>query len=116
MRVINVIDRCPYPGGRYIVDGPYSGEFFRENVLRPELASAIASKQQLKVILDGAPGYGSSFLEESFGGLVRTAAFSKSDLAKWLIVAADDPLFETYRSLAERYIKSAVVQKVAAAL
>lgn len=56
-----------YPAGRYKDDGPYSGERFREELLLPAL-----NKEEPTIIdLDGARGYGSSFLEEAFGGLVR---------------------------------------------
>lgn len=107
MAVIRVIDRCPYPGGRYVADGPYSGEFFREEVLRPQLTAAISSREVLTVVLDGAPGYGSSFLEEAFGGLIRTGAFRAQDVRTWLKVVAQSPLYIPYRGLAERYIKEA---------
>lgn len=56
-----------YPAGRYSDDGPYSGTAFREKFLIP----AIASGLPFTVDLDGVRGYGSSFLEEAFGGLVR---------------------------------------------
>lgn len=56
-----------YPAGRYRADGDFSGEVFREDILVPLL-----SKHDLvEIDLDGAMGYGSSFLEEAFGGLVR---------------------------------------------
>lgn len=56
-----------YPAGRYKTDGPLSGEHFREKFLVPVLASGDC----VRVELDGARGYGSAFLEEAFGGLVR---------------------------------------------
>lgn len=52
-----------FPGGRYRIHGPYSGEQFREDILLPLL-----EKCPLIVIdLTGANGYGASFLDESFG-------------------------------------------------
>ena len=59
------------PGGRYIYEGPYSGEDFRNTKLKPIFNHAIAEGKTLVVILDGGYGYSPSFLEESFGGLVR---------------------------------------------
>lgn len=56
-----------YPAGRYKTDGPYSGEQFRDEILRPVLDS----NDTATIELDGVRGYGSSFLEEAFGGLVR---------------------------------------------
>lgn len=65
---INVAtDFSRYPAGRYMSDGPYSGERFRNEFLRPVLDS----KDTAIIELDGVRGYGSSFLEEAFGGLVR---------------------------------------------
>jgi len=60
-------DFSRYPAGRYVVDGPYSGEHFRTKLLVP----AIQAQDKVVVDMDGARGYGSSFLEEAFGGLVR---------------------------------------------
>lgn len=60
-------DFSPNPAGRYVSDGPFSGEAFRERLLWP----AIQRCDEVTVDLDGARGFGSSFLEEAFGGLVR---------------------------------------------
>lgn len=59
-------DFSPTPAGRYASDGPFPGETFRDAVLLPAL-----KKGDVTVDLDGTAGYGSSFLEEAFGGLVR---------------------------------------------
>ncbi|MCM2461048.1 STAS-like domain-containing protein [Pseudomonas sp. CG7] len=56
-----------YPAGRYISDGPFSGEQFRDEYL----VKILDAGKPTIIILDGARGYGSSFLEEAFGGLVR---------------------------------------------
>jgi len=61
-------DFSRYPAGRNQDDGPYSGELFRKKFLEPAMAEDIP----LIIGLDGARGYGSSFLEEAFGGLVRS--------------------------------------------
>lgn len=60
-------DFSRYPAGRFISDGRYSGERFREEYLRP----ALEKGEKVIVYLDGVMGYGSSFLEEAFGGLIR---------------------------------------------
>jgi hypothetical protein len=56
-----------FPAGRFITDGPFSGELFRRRFLEPALQQA----EEVTVEMDGARGYGSSFLEEAFGGLIR---------------------------------------------
>jgi hypothetical protein len=61
-------DFARYPFGRYRTDGPYSGQRFREEFLMPALQQ---DDEEVAVVLDGAIGMGSSFLEEAFGGLVR---------------------------------------------
>ncbi|WP_374981301.1 STAS-like domain-containing protein [Pseudomonas solani] len=60
-------DFSRHPAGRFRSDGPYSGELFRVKFLEP----AISKNEAIEVSFDGARGYGSSFLEEAFGGLVR---------------------------------------------
>jgi hypothetical protein len=55
------------PGGRYKIHGDYSGEQFREEILKPAL------NQNDLVILDlnGAFGFPPSFIDEAFGILVE---------------------------------------------
>ncbi len=78
-----------YPAGRFLSDGPYSGQAFREKFLLPLLRKS----GRLTVILDGAEGYGSSFLEEAFGGLVRIEGMTPSDLRlKLSIQSSEEPL------------------------
>lgn len=60
-------DFSRYPAGRYKTDGPYSGEKFRDELLLPQLQKS----KKVTVDLDSGLAYGSSFLEEAFGGLVR---------------------------------------------
>lgn len=84
MKTIQVAkDFSRYPAGRFVTDGPYSGELFRKKHLKP----ALAEEDSIVVDLDGARGYGSSFLEEAFGGLVREG-FSKADLLRKLVIRA----------------------------
>lgn len=59
------------PGPRYIKEGENSGELFRQSKLLPAFKKAIAENKKLIIDLDGTAGYGTSFLEESFGGLIR---------------------------------------------
>ena len=59
------------PGARYKEEGDFSGEEFREEVLLPKYKEAKKNGCHLVVNLDGTAGLGTSFLEESFGGLIR---------------------------------------------
>lgn len=54
----------------------------------------LAQAEILIIDLDGTDGYGSSFLEEAFGGLVRLREFSPDTLRKRLrFVAEEDDSF-----------------------
>lgn len=100
-------DFTEYPGPRYRKDGPFSGEQFREELLQPQLERAARDGRQLKVILDGVAGYGSSFLEEAFGGLVR-AGVPPEHIANHLQIVAKTPRFEHHRLRALQYIQDAL--------
>jgi hypothetical protein len=68
MKIVRIAtDFSRYPAGRFSTDGPYSGEAFRRKHLEPYLEK----NEEIVIEMDGARGYGSSFLEEAFGGLVR---------------------------------------------
>ena len=75
-------DFTPFPAGRYEKDGPYTGEGFRKRILVP----ALKQYDSVEIILDGTIGYGSSFLEESFGGLIREEGFSYEEINNKLIL------------------------------
>lgn len=59
------------PGPRYVSEGKFSGEQFRKEVLVLKVKAAMESGSEILIDLDGVSGYGTSFLEESFGGLIR---------------------------------------------
>jgi len=61
-------------------EGKHSGEEFRKNVLLPRVNEAIEEGVKLVVDLDGTFGFGTSFLEEAFGGLIREEKLRLSDL------------------------------------
>lgn len=76
------------PSGRYIDDGDFCGEIFLKTHLLPNIV------KYKKLVLDfsNVLGYGSSFLEEAFGGLVRETGMSKEDFSKKVeIKSANDP-------------------------
>jgi hypothetical protein len=74
------------PAGRYTSDGPFSGQVFRESILLP----ALSQYELVRIDLDGTEGYGSSFLEEAFGGLVRIHGFRYAELKKRLTFKSDE--------------------------
>lgn len=75
MKEVKVSQFCKFPGPRYKSLGPDSGEEFREDVLLPLIAKNPGS--DIKIDLDDVIGYGSSFLEEAFGGLIRSGVDEK---------------------------------------
>ena len=102
MKTINIAkDFSPYPYGRLERYSYTSGEKFREEFLLP----AIKEHDLIVIELDGTEGYGSSFLDEAFAGLIRTSNISKDVvLQKLEFVSKDDPsLIEEIKS----YIESA---------
>jgi len=69
--IINVKDFSKTPGSRYKEEGDFSGEEFRESILEPKFEEALKSNNRIIINLDGTIGYGTSWLEEVFGGLAR---------------------------------------------
>lgn len=87
--IVNVArDFSRSPGGRFPTDGPFCGEIFRNTILIPALKEHV----KVSVELDGVFGYGSSFLEEAFGGLVRSG-FEEKQLRDQLMLLSDDPSY-----------------------
>lgn len=92
-------DFSPSPAGRYLRDGPFPGEVFRDKILLP----AVKENDKVVVDLDGTDGYGSSFLEEAFGGLVRLG-FSPKLLAEKIQLKSTR---QSYKLRIWNYINSA---------
>lgn len=72
------------PGSRYAQEGPFSGEQFRKEILAPMVRAALSAGDDVEINLDGTAGYGTSFLEEAFGGLIRNDHFSLKELNRVL--------------------------------
>jgi hypothetical protein len=81
------IDFTRYPAGRDSDDGPFCGQIFREKFLQPHLDKG----EKVIVKLDTALDYGSSFLEEAFGGLIRLN-YSKSLIHSLIELRTEDPI------------------------
>lgn len=91
---IYVKDFSPFPGPRKETVGPNSGERFRDEVLYKAIIEN--PDEEICVILDGTAGYGSSFLEESFGGLVRLGVSENKmmEVVRNLVSREDPSLIE----------------------
>ena len=94
MITINIVsDYTDTPGARHISEGPYSGEDFRESLLKPKYVEAKESKTKLVINLDGGYGYPTSFLEEAFGGLARI--YGAKEVNNCLVfITKDEPSLE----------------------
>lgn len=80
------------PGPRKVSEGKFSGEQFRKEFLLPRVREASDKKCYLTIDLDGTSGYGTSFLEESFGGLIREDNLSLATLDSVLqFVSQEEP-------------------------
>lgn len=98
MRTINIATEFSrYPAGRVPADGPFSGERFREEWLVPILTE----HEKAIIEMDGTRGYGSSFLEEAFGGLVRRGYKHDQIRSSFELHSSDPSLIEEV----EEYIK-----------
>jgi len=101
MTTINIAqDFSDTPLGRYHPnDGLFSGERFREEFLLPALQEG-----KVEVILDGTEGFGSSFLDEAFGGIVRDGHYTAQGLRDRLVIIANEADSQQYRTLVWKYI------------
>ena len=70
-------------GGRWIKVGPFSGELFYDTILKQKFEEASFDNEKLHIYLDGTKGYGSSFLDQSFGELARK--FGVENVEKTLV-------------------------------
>jgi hypothetical protein len=93
------------PGPRYREEGSFSGEEFRRTILVEKANLALTKGEVLFVDLDGTAGYGTSFLEESFGGLIREENLKYADLIKILKIKSDEK--PKYSREIDTYLKRA---------
>ena len=77
-RITIAADFPKYPVGRFPQNGAYNGTTFRDEVLA--IALRDLSIDVVEVVFDGVAGFGSSFSEEAFGGLIRELGMKKPDL------------------------------------
>jgi hypothetical protein len=102
-KVINIArDFSVTPGGRFLDEGPFTGERFRKTFLEP----VVTAGQKATVVLDGVRGYPSSFLEEAFGGLIR-AGFSGEQVLESFTFQAEMPGFKRFIARIHTHIEAA---------
>ena len=103
--IIDIVkDFSSMAGGRYPIHSDFSGQKFRDEILVP----ALNKYARVKVILDGAEGLDTSFLDESFGGLIRNGLFSRVELEEKLVIISN---MSSSARRAWNYIETANVQK-----
>lgn len=88
--ILHVKNFSIVPGTRKRDEGKnaHSGEEFREDFLIPFFKEAVKDNKKLIVNLDGTIGYGTSWLEEVFGGLARQ--FGKTSVLATLDFISDE--------------------------
>lgn len=103
--LLKVADFSLNPGPRYKTEGAFSAEEFREDFVLPKVREAIRTGAVLTIVIDGVHGYGTSFFEESFAGLIRVNGFSPADLKSTLKFISDE--VPRYLEEIERYMAHA---------
>lgn len=105
--VIKVADFSRYPSGREASDGDYNGSRFRDEILTPAILGAREAHKKIEISLDGVLSFGSSFLEEAFGGLVRKGIAERSFLRKTIEIVSEKRTHDRVRDAIFRYIETA---------
>jgi hypothetical protein len=78
-KTLKICEKCKgyeYEGPRFINLGPFSGEEFRKKHLTDWLNN-FGEQEKLTIDFEGTKMYSPSFLEESFGGVIRNAKTEK---------------------------------------
>ena len=100
----------PIPRGRFRGSSDKSGQAFREDILYPKICEALKNKDTLEVDLKGMLGLGSTFLEESFGGLVREHGMNPDEILKTIKFLPGNNL-DLWVELTQEYIQEAAPGK-----
>ena len=109
--MIKLAEFSRFPSGRDAQDGDFNGEKYRESVLRPAIIRALKERKKLEVSLEGVLNFGSSFLEEAFGGLVRKRVIRKDTLNSLLVVTPNQAPYDRYKKIIFTHIQDAVPEK-----
>lgn len=103
-RISIATDFSTIPIGRYLTDSSTSGQAFREDLLIP----LFEADGNIIIDLDGTEGYGSSFLEEAFGGLIRRGVSAAEIASRLTFESKEDP---TLVDEIQGYIQQAASKK-----
>lgn len=96
------------PFGRFPSDGDSNAQKFRVDILVPALSDP-ANKEIIVDFSNVALGVGSSFLEESFGGLVRKHKLDAADILNRVKIIASVTF---YQEQMERFVRRADKQRM----
>lgn len=97
IKVSEVFSRTPGPG--MIKEGNYSGQLFREKVLRRLVLKYMYTDDRVIVDLDNTAGYGVSFLKNAFGGLISIDGFEVDEMLRLLKIVSEE----------EEYLKDDII-------
>ncbi|EQB8916004.1 STAS-like domain-containing protein [Vibrio fluvialis] len=99
------------PASRYFTDTrERSAEVFRERVLKPLLVTHYTNTPIVFILDDDVEGYGSSFLTESFAGLVKYGYIRANELQTRFKLAYSNPLFRFYADRVRSFINESKFQ------
>jgi len=96
-------DYSATPLGRYRKHGEFSGERFRDEYLIP----ALERHKKIAINFDGVAGLPSSFLEEAFGGIIRSGKITAEDFFLRVSILVTTPSLTLAKDRIKRYMKSA---------
>ncbi|MER8626351.1 STAS-like domain-containing protein [Mesorhizobium sp. M1143] len=101
-----------YPAGRFPEDGAHNGQLFRDEYLVPRINEIIARglSEELTIDIDGVRSFGSSFLEESFAGLIRNGIFPKEVVKRIIRIHCTKPHLLFFRDMIVSLIEDARVE------
>ena len=87
----------PMPIGRNRADNPdTSGEVFRDKWLRPMLHRAVKEKDIVVLDLEGMDGLNATFMEEAFGGLVRSGEWTADQVLQIIRFVPEKTHYDLY--------------------
>lgn len=96
-------DFTDFVGHRFRTDGPKSGQEFREDFLEPLFRDKSIS--EIEIDMDDSWNYPTSFLEETFGGLVRIFGKREVENKIKLISRQDTSLIRRINNFIEKAAK-----------
>jgi hypothetical protein len=101
-------DFSAYPIGRDSDDSvENNGEKFRSEILIPALEKSLTDNSIVDVSFEGVESFGSSFLEEAFGGLVRVDGWTARNLKKHLKISYDWQGYARFERRMWKHVESA---------